>query len=82
MTIGNITLKLQKYLSSRVHGKVYVLMYRNKVYVSIENSENDLWRSELPILQANISEVKMVRILAQLILTQYGKDIFNKYFNK
>lgn len=47
----------------------------NKVYVSIENSENDLWCTELPILQANISEVKMVRILAQLILTQYGKHI-------
>lgn len=82
MTAGNITLKLQKYLKSRVHGKVYVSIYKNKVYVSIENSENDLWCTTIPILRANISEVKMVRVLSQLILTQYGTYIFNKYFIK
>lgn len=80
MTTGSITLKLQKYLISKVHGKVYVSIYGSKVYVNIENSENDLWCTTIPILRANVSETKMVRTLSQLILTKYATFIFNKYF--
>ena len=82
MTTGIISLKLQKYLLSKVNGKVYVSIYNSKVNVSIEYSENDLWCTTLPILRANVSEGKMVRILSQIILTRYEEYIFNKYFIK
>lgn len=82
MTTRSIALKLQKYLLSKVNGKVYVLIYNGKVIVSIEYSENDLWCTTLPILRANVSEAKMVRTLSQLILMQYETDILNKYFIK
>lgn len=82
MTTGSIVLKLQKYLLSKVNGKVYVLIYNGKVNVIIEYSENDLWCTTLPILRANVSEAKMVRTLSQLILMQYETDILNKYFIK
>lgn len=82
MTTGSITLKLQKYLLSKVNGKVYVSIYNGKVIVSIEYSENDLWRTTLPILRANVSEAKMVKTLSQIILMQYETDIINKYFIK
>lgn len=82
MTTGSIALKLQKYLLSKVNGKVYVSIYNGKVNVSIEYSENELWRTTLPILCANVSEAKMVRTLSQIILMQYEKDIINKYFSK
>lgn len=82
MTTGSITLKLQKYLLSKVNGKVYVSIYNGKVFVSIEYSENDLWCTILPILRANVSEAKMVRTLSQIILMQYEADILNRYFIK
>ena len=82
MTTGTITLKLQKYLLSKVNGKVYVSIYNGKVIVSIEYSENELWCTTLPILRANVSEVKMVRTLSQIILMQYETDIHNRYFIK
>ena len=82
MTTRRITLKLQKHLLSKVNGKVYVSIYNGKVNVSIEYSENDLWRTTLPILYANVSEAKMVRTLSQIILMQYETDIINKYFIK
>ena len=82
MTAGIISLKLQKYLLSKVNGKVYVSIYNSKVNVSIEYSENDLWCTTLPILRAYVSEAKMVRILSQIILTRYEEYIFNKYFIK
>ena len=82
MTTGSITLKLQKYLLSKVNGKVYVSIYNGKVFVSIEYSENDLWCTTLPILRANVSEAKMVRTLSQIILMQYEADILNRYFIK
>ena len=82
MTTGIISLKLQRYLLSKVNGKVYVSIYNSKVFVSIEYSENDLWCTTLPILRANVSEAKMVRILSQIILKRYEEHIFNKYFIK
>lgn len=82
MTTGSITLKLQKYLLSKVNGKVYVSIYNGKVNVSIEYSENDLWCTTLPILYANVREAKMVRTLSQIILMQYETYIINKYFIK
>lgn len=82
MTTGSIVLKLQKYLLSKVNGKVYVSIYNGKVIVSIEYSENDLWCTTLPILRAIVSEAKMVRTLSQIILMQYETYIINKYFIK
>lgn len=82
MTTGIISLKLQKYLLSRVNGKVYVSINNSKVFVSIEYSENDLWCTTLLILRENVSEAKMVRKLSQIILTRYEEYIFNKYFIK
>lgn len=82
MTTGSIALRLQKYLLSKVNGKVYVSICNDKVIVGIEYSENDLWGTTLPILRANISEAKMVRTLSQIILMQYETDIINKYFIK
>lgn len=83
MTTEGIALRLQKYLSSKVNGKVYVSIYNGKVNVSIVcDQKNDLWRITLPILRAKVSEVKMVRTLSQIILTQYETDILNKYFIK
>nr|DAU61842.1 MAG TPA: hypothetical protein [Caudoviricetes sp.] len=74
--------KLKKQLKTKIKGKVYVLCYESDIYVAIENSLTDMWCTTIPVLQAKVSEQKMVTILAQIVITQYKEDILNKYFIK
>lgn len=82
MVINSLVFKLKKQLAVEVKGKVYVSYDKNGIYVSIENSAYDIWCTKIPVLRAKVSEQKMVSILAQIVITQYKEDIFNKYFIK
>lgn len=82
MAKKSLGFNLKKQLKTKVKGKVYVLCYESNIYVGIENSLSDMWCTTIPVLQAKVSEQKMVSILVQIVITQYKEDIFNKYFIK
>lgn len=82
MVINSLVFKLKKQLAVEVKGKVYVSYYNTDIYVSVENSAYDIWRTKIPVLRAKVSEQKMVSILTRIVITQYKEDILNKYFIK
>lgn len=82
MVINSLVFKLKKQLATNLKGKVYVSYYKNTIYVEVENSAKDIWCTTIPILQAKVSEQKMVTILTRIVITQYKEDILYKYFIK
>lgn len=82
MVINSLAFKLKKQLATKVKGKVYVSYDKNSIYVEVENSAKDIWCTTIPILQAKVSDQKMVTILTRIVITQYKEDILDKYFLK
>lgn len=82
MVINSLAFKLKKQLATKVKGKVYVSYDKNRIYVEVENSAKDIWYTTIPILQAKVSDQKMVTILTRIVITQYKEDILDKYFLK
>lgn len=82
MVINSLIFKLKKQLATKVKGKVYVSYFKNSICVEVENSAKDIWYTTIPILQAKVSDQKMVTILTRIVITQYKEDILDKYFLK
>lgn len=82
MVINSLVFKLKKQLATKVKGKVYVSYDKKSIYVEVENSAKDIWYTTIPILQAKVSDQKMVTILTRIVITQYKEDILDKYFLK
>ena len=81
MIINRLAFKLKKKLATKVKGKVYVSYIENRIYVSIENSQKDIWCTIIPVLYAKVSEQEMVKSIIRIVITQYKEDILNKYFS-